>query len=118
MPAAAGATACAGRAATARARPLDMPGAVDLGAHVDFDALARAAREAGAAVRGPVGQGAFLETLGLRQRCARLKRAAPDKAGEIDAAAARLASPEGMGVAFQALAFGAPEGPVPAGFPP
>ena len=102
-----------------RARaPLDMPGAIDLGAHVDFDALARAAREAGAAVRGPVGQGAFLETLGLRQRCARLKRAAPDKAGEIDAAAARLASPEGMGVAFQALAFGAPEGPVPAGFPP
>lgn len=102
-----------------RARaPLDMPGEIDLGAHVDFDALARAAREAGAAVWGPVGQGAFLEALGLRQRCARLKSAAPQRAGEIDAAAARLASPDGMGVAFQALALGAPDGPVPAGFPP
>lgn len=96
--------------------PLAAPGLADLSARVDFDALAQAARDAGAAVFGPVGQGAFLAALGLGARAAALKRAAPDAAESIDSAVARLASPDGMGTRFQALALGAPGGPEPAGF--
>lgn len=101
-----------------RAHPLLAdPGAADLSARVDFPALARAAREAGARVRGPVGQGAFLRALGIRERAARLGRAAPEAAAEVDAALRRLTAPGEMGVLFQAMAFGAPGGPAPAGFP-
>ena len=97
--------------------PLAAPGAADISAGVDFAALARAAREAGAEVYGPREQGAFLRALGLGVRAARLKRAAPEAAASIDAAAARLTAPEGMGTLFRALALGAPGGPRPAGFP-
>jgi hypothetical protein len=54
--------------------PLAAPGEADLTAHVDFAALARAARSAGAVAHGPIGQGAFLSALGLAQRAARLSR--------------------------------------------
>lgn len=97
--------------------PLDLPGAADLSARVDFPALARAAREAGAAVWGPVSQGAFLEALGIGVRAARLKRSAPGAAAAVDAARARLTAPEAMGTLFQALALGAPGAAAPAGFP-
>ncbi len=57
---------------------LDRPGETDLTAHVDFAALLTAGAEAGAAAFGPVGQGAFLERLGLGARAeALLARATP-----------------------------------------
>src|SRR5207244_680010 len=43
---------------------LDDPGAADLSAHVDFAAVATAARAAGAAIYGPEPQGRFLRALG------------------------------------------------------
>jgi SAM-dependent MidA family methyltransferase len=87
------------------ARPLERPGEVDLTAHVDFTALARAATRAGARVRGPVAQGAFLRALGIETRAAMLKRTA--KPAEIDAAMARLIGPgpDGMGELFKVIAF-------------
>ncbi len=97
---------------------LETPGDADISARVDFAALARAAREAGAAVHGPVGQGNFLSALGIAVRAANLKRSAPAAARTIDAALARLTAPEEMGRLFQALALGAPGGPALAGFPP
>ncbi|OWJ62691.1 methyltransferase [Inquilinus limosus] len=99
------------------ADPLEAPGEADLTAHVDFQALAKAAVEAGAEAHGPVTQGAFLEALGLRPRAAQLKQAAPARAAEIDAAVERLAGAEQMGTLFKALALTAPGLGAPAGFP-
>jgi NADH dehydrogenase [ubiquinone] 1 alpha subcomplex assembly factor 7 len=86
---------------------LERPGEVDLSAHVDFAALARAGARAGARVHGPVPQGVFLRRLGAEVRAAALKRAAPERASEIESAVARLLGPgpAGMGELFKVIAF-------------
>lgn len=99
--------------------PLATPGEADLTAHVDFAAIAQAARRAGAAVYGPVTQADCLEALGLSVRAAALKRrASPAQAAAIDAAVARLTdrTPTGMGALFKTLALSHPDLPVPPGF--
>jgi NADH dehydrogenase [ubiquinone] 1 alpha subcomplex assembly factor 7 len=97
--------------------PLAEPGSADLSAHVDFGALARAAREAGAAVRGPIAQNLLLERLGIRVRAAALrKHATATQARDIDIATERLLRLEQMGTLFKALAIAAPDLPVPPGF--
>ena len=88
--------------------PLSRPGTADMSAHVDFGALMRAGREAGAAVWGPVPQGEWLKRLGIEARAARL--------GGQEAALARLTGDDAMGRLFQALAFGPAGGIAPAGF--
>jgi SAM-dependent MidA family methyltransferase len=100
------------------ADPLDEPGTADLTAHVDFSALAAAARAAGATVHGPVPQGAFLERLGIRERAARLKRGADAVAqAAIDAALARLVGGDpGMGALFKVIAVTRRDAPSPPGF--
>ncbi len=93
--------------------PLAAPGEADLTAHVDFAALARAARSAGAVAHGPIGQGAFLSALGLAQRAARLSRDADAATrAAIAAAADRLASTDQMGTLFKVLAV-TPQGAAP-----
>ena len=103
-------------------RPADAlteAGSADLTAHVDFAALARAARAAGAAAHGPVPQGMFLTRLGLFQRTGRLARTQPpDRAAALVQAAQRLAEPDRMGRLFKALAICHPGLPCPAGFEP
>lgn len=97
--------------------PLSEPGTADLTAHVDFAAIARAAREAGAAVYGPVPQGKFLAALGLFQRTDRLARGQPARrAMALIEAARRLAEPDRMGRLFKALALCHPDAPAPPGF--
>ena len=87
------------------ADPLADPGGADLTAHVDFEALAAAARAAGAAVDGPVPQGPFLAALGLFQRTDRLARGLPPaQAAGLVQAAQRLAEPDRMGRLFKVLA--------------
>ncbi|HET6182766.1 MAG TPA: SAM-dependent methyltransferase [Acetobacteraceae bacterium] len=99
------------------ADPLAEPGGTDLTAHVDFAALARAARAAGAAVYGPVPQGVFLTRLGLMQRTDRLARTQPPaKALALIDAARRLVEPDRMGRLFKALALTSPGSPAPPGF--
>ena len=98
--------------------PLAEAGASDLTAHVDFAAIAGAAREAGARIHGAVAQAAFLETLGIRTRAALLSA----KAAEADRAAiaqgmARLIDPRQMGSLFKALAIAHPDLQELAGFP-
>ena len=96
---------------------LSEPGTADLAAHVDFGALARAAREAGALVRGPIPQNALLERLGIKLRAAALERnATPAQAADIRAATERLLRLEQMGTLFKALAIAAPSLPAPPGF--
>ncbi len=84
--------------------PLAGPGTVDLTAHVDFEALATRAREAGAAAQGPLPQGLFLQRLGLMTRAAMLAQSRPRLAGDILSGAERLVAAEGMGRLFKALA--------------
>lgn len=99
------------------APPLEAAGEADLTAHVDFAAIAAAARAAGARVWGPVPQGIFLARLGLHQRAGRLARGvAPREAAAILRDARRLAEPDGMGRLFKALALGHPALPRPEGF--
>ncbi|MBS7545789.1 class I SAM-dependent methyltransferase [Ancylobacter oerskovii] len=101
--------------------PLAHPGEADLTAHVDFAALAAAARANGGRAFGPVGQGELLGRLGLEARAGRLKRdASPEAAAAIDAAALRLAGTheQGMGTLFKALALVHPHLGAPAGFAP
>jgi NADH dehydrogenase [ubiquinone] 1 alpha subcomplex assembly factor 7 len=97
--------------------PLEAPGETDLTAHVDFAAFANAARDAGAAVHGPVPQSLFLEALGVFVRAQVLKReATPAQARDIDLAVHRLTAPDQMGSLFKALALTDPSMPQPAGF--
>ncbi|MBV8524743.1 MAG: SAM-dependent methyltransferase [Acetobacteraceae bacterium] len=101
------------------ANPLAEPGTADLTAHVDFQAVAEAARSAGAAVYGPIPQGVFLTRLGLFQRTDQLARTQPlRRAAALIAAAQRLAEPQLMGKLFKALAICHPACATPPGFDP
>jgi NADH dehydrogenase [ubiquinone] 1 alpha subcomplex assembly factor 7 len=97
--------------------PFAQPGDADLTVHVDFGALVRAAVQEGAQIWGPITQGEFLDSLGIRLRGERLKRAAPENAEAIDQAIDRLIGKEHMGTLFKALALAAPGSPLLPGFP-
>ena len=98
------------------ADPWSEPGERDLTAHVDFAVLCEAAAAEGVEFRGPVGQGAWLQALGIDQRASALSRAAPARCGEIEAARSRLVSPDQMGTLFKVMALIAPSWPAPEGF--
>jgi SAM-dependent MidA family methyltransferase len=95
---------------------LDRPGEQDLTAHVDFEAVERAAREAGASVTRVVTQGRWLERLGIAARAEALARSHPQRGQEIADARARLCAPEQMGTLFKVIAIHSPDWPAPAGF--
>ena len=95
--------------------PLSTPGDADLTAHVDFEAVARAAMMGGAKPFGPIGQGEFLMRIGIGQRAERLATANPDQAEAIHEALDRLTNEARMGKLFKVMAL-APKGAVPPGF--
>lgn len=91
--------------------PLLTPGQADLTAHVDFAALAHAAK--GVAVTGLTAQGVLLERLGITARAQSL--AANMRAASLEthiAAHRRLTHPDEMGTLFKALAL-YPQGATP-----
>ncbi|MCX7898844.1 MAG: SAM-dependent methyltransferase, partial [Methylocystis sp.] len=101
--------------------PLAEPGEADLTAHVDFAALGRAARAAGAKVMGPVTQAHFLLQLGIERRAAALtKRATPEQAEQIASAFERLTGTDDaqrqMGSLFKVMAITHPDMPELPGF--
>jgi SAM-dependent MidA family methyltransferase len=101
--------------------PLAAPGETDLTAHVDFAALARAARAAGAKVLGPVMQGDFLLQLGIERRAETLsKKATPEQAQAIIDAFERLTGIDDarhqMGRLFKVMAVTHPDMPDLPGF--
>lgn len=98
--------------------PLTHPGDADLTAHVDFEALALAAKAGGASVLPVLTQGTLLARLGLGERARRLSASAPDRADEIAAAELRLAGRDGgqMGDLFKALCFASGLPGAPAAF--
>lgn len=98
------------------ADPLENPGEADLTAHVDFQALATAAKGAGAAVSALIPQGEWLARLGIGARAAALAKARPDQTESIAAALHRLTDAAEMGTLFRALAIYPPDAPPPPGF--
>ncbi len=91
--------------------PLKAPGLADVTAHVDFQALSRAAEDLGARVHGPVTQGEFLNRLGIEQRALTLMAKASHEVSEdISSALKRLAGGGrgGMGSMFKVLAISQP----------
>jgi NADH dehydrogenase [ubiquinone] 1 alpha subcomplex assembly factor 7 len=92
------------------------PGKNDLSAHVDFAALAEAARQQGVALHGPKDQGAFLDALGIRVRARRLAQANPEQTEQISQAVERLTAPAEMGTLFQAMALSPSAAPPLPGF--
>lgn len=98
------------------ADPFADPGEVDLTTHVDFTVLGNMARQAGLRVHGPVGQGAFLQQLGIDARAAQLAATAPARAAEVEAARHRLTDEAEMGTLFKAMAWTHLDWADPAGF--
>ena len=91
------------------------PGGADITAHVDFTALADAARSV--EVHGPITQGDFLRRLGIEVRATQLsQRATAAQARDIDSACKRLIDPLEMGTLFKILAISHPDMAVPPGF--
>jgi NADH dehydrogenase [ubiquinone] 1 alpha subcomplex assembly factor 7 len=91
-------------------------GEQDLTSHVDFEAVANAARKAGATVTPLVAQGEWLLRLGIEARAQALSRANPERAGDIQAALERLTARDQMGSLFKVIANYSPDWPLPAGF--
>ena len=95
------------------ASPFLDPGAADLTAHVDFEALAGAARPARCAYTS---QGALLRALGIETRARQLAAHARPGSADPLAATARLTDPAEMGNLFKALAVFPSGAAVPPGF--
>lgn len=94
--------------------PLAAPGQADLTAHVDFQALASAARPL---AHHYSTQGALLARLGIGPRSQRLAQSLAGAALDNHLAAARrLTHPQEMGELFKALALTRPQDPPPPGF--
>jgi SAM-dependent MidA family methyltransferase len=99
--------------------PLKNPGQADITAHVDFEALARAAEDLGVRVHGPVPQGEFLTRLGIETRALTLmSKASHEVSEDISAALKRLigGGRGGMGEMFKVLAVSEPNLTALAGF--
>ncbi|WP_212524103.1 SAM-dependent methyltransferase [Actibacterium sp. MT2.3-13A] len=97
--------------------PLAHPGAADLTAHVDFEALAAAAP--GLTALPLTGQGMFLERLGITARAQALAAKLRGPALESHIAAhRRLTHPQEMGTLFKTLALMPINAPTPPGFAP
>ncbi|MGA7810718.1 class I SAM-dependent methyltransferase [Bradyrhizobium sp.] len=92
--------------------PLKAPGLADITAHVDFQALSRAAEDVGARVHGPVTQGEFLKRLGIETRAVSLMAKASHEVSEDIANALRRLTEggrTGMGSLFKVLGVSAPQ---------
>ena len=96
---------------------LANPGQQDITAHVNFGLLKLAAERAGLGCVGPVGQGDFLQAMGIDLRASQLRQyATPTQTEAINAALHRLCDPAEMGVLFKVLGFVSPSTHDLAGF--
>ena len=84
---------------------LGHPGEQDLTAHVDFAALAEAARRGGAKASRVISQGTWLETLGIGARAMALAAKNPADTESISAARRRLCDEGEMGRLFKVIAL-------------
>ena len=96
--------------------PLESPGEADLTQWADFPTVLEAALHAGADVTGCLGQGEFLQLLGIAARADRLKQGRPDATPVIDRQLARLTDADQMGTLFKVCAVFSPKSLVVPGF--
>ena len=94
-----------------RSDPLSAPGTADLTAHVDFEALHRAADAPAASLLTP--QGLFLERLGATDRARTLAARAPERADDLARAHQRLTHPDEMGTLFKVMGWWGGQGGIP-----
>jgi SAM-dependent MidA family methyltransferase len=90
----------------AHADPFFVPGLQDITAHVDFTAVAAAARGADASLLGYTSQAQFLINCGLTELLGRVSPEDTQRYLPLAAAANKLTSPSEMGELFKAIAFG------------
>ena len=93
----------------AHADPFARPGEEDITAHIDFSALAEAARTGGAAVLGFTSQAQFLVNCGITEVLGEANAANALHYAPIAAEAQKLLSPAEMGELFKVLAVGTPD---------
>ena len=87
--------------------PLRYPGAMDLTAHVNFSAMARAGASSGMVTLGYTTQAWFLMGLGILQRMEMLAKSQESALHEsLRQTVSRLIMPQGMGERFKVLAQG------------
>lgn len=96
--------------------PLASPGEADLTQWADFPAVQEAAVRAGADVTGCLGQGEFLERLGIEVRANALMDQRPDAAPVIQRQLARLIDHDQMGMLFKVCGIFSPRSLVVPGF--
>lgn len=97
----------------------EKPGAADLTAHVDFEALLDAAASGGCSRFGTVTQGQFLSALGIQARLqALVKKASQTQSAALQSGVRRLIEPTEMGTLFKAVALAAPDVEALPGFGP
>jgi SAM-dependent MidA family methyltransferase len=89
----------------AHADPFFLPGLQDITSHVDFSAVAAAAREAGLAVAGYTSQAQFLVNCGITELMQRTPADDQTRFLPLANQANRLMSPAEMGELFKAIAF-------------
>ncbi|MGI8611912.1 MAG: class I SAM-dependent methyltransferase [Sphingomicrobium sp.] len=97
---------------------LAEPGEQDLTAHVDFEALGKAASIGEVEVTRVVSQGEWLERLGIAARAESLADVHPERAEDFAAARKRLSAADAMGRLFKVMAVHSRSWPAPAGFDP
>ena len=98
------------------ADPLAAPGTADLTAHLDFEALYKAASTAGLRPTRLATQGVFLERLGVTQRAQLLAKSLSGAALESHIAAhRRLTHPDEMGGLFKVMGLVPGSAAVPPG---
>ncbi len=95
---------------------LAHPGEADITAHVDFATLANVAQSRDCRWLGTVGQGHWLDALGIDARAASLAQASPQQADAIAVAKDRLTGADQMGDLFKVMGLAAPGWPEGAGF--
>lgn len=98
------------------ANPFEDPGNRDITAHVNFMEIANIARLRNMQLSGPIGQGDWLENLGINVRSENLIQAQPERTEEINAARIRLISEGAMGRLFKVMAISHNDWPLGEGF--
>jgi SAM-dependent MidA family methyltransferase len=85
--------------------PFFLPGMQDITSHLDFSAIARAARDSGLEVAGYTGQAQFLVNCGITEILSGTPASEAATYAPLAAQAQKLLSPAEMGELFKVIAF-------------
>jgi len=100
------------------ADPLENPGAQDLTAHVNFGMIKEFAQQQHLHCAGPIGQGEFLQNMGIQIRAEKLlaQVSDPQEKFEITSGVHRLTAADEMGNLFKVICLSSPTLLPPEGF--